>query len=238
MLAVFHRALLLLAILSAAAIPRALAGDGEGVAGGGEAADTIHATRPDERIQGAVAAVLVATLGERFGDPALEIRLGATTLEASTPRNLVVQGLGELRFEGGSGEDWLAFRYRSRYDPVTGGAGYPEISLGSEGQADGEHFVPNDAGLVAELESLVAAELESRPGASRVHLQLDDISSLQSGRGFLHIEADGIVDFGAGGSTAARIEALYDLQAGLWRSVEHVLAPNIRAHDDGGTAGY
>src|SRR5690606_16217742 len=107
-------------------------------------------------------------------------------------------------------------RYRTRYDPAFGSAGYPEITLGADGEGDGERYVPNDARLVAELESLVADELASWPGAGRVLLQLDDISSLQSGGSLLQIEANGIADFGPGGSTAARIEALYDLQARTW----------------------
>jgi len=237
MLAVHHRVLLLLAILSAAAFPCALAGEGEGAAGSGGAADTMD-TSPTlgEQAQGAVAAVLVATLGERFGDPRLEVRLGAADVESSEPHGQVVSGVGQLRFEGG--DEWLAFRYRTRYDSGFGSAGYPEITLGAGGEGSEERFVPNDAGLVAELESRVAGEFESWPGAGHVLLQLDDISSLQSGESFLHIEASGIADFGPGGSTAARIEALYDLDAGTWRSIESSLAPNISAHDDGGTAGH
>lgn len=239
MLAVHHRPLLLLAILSAVAIPCALADEGEGAAGSGGAADTMEfALALDEATQGAVAAVLIATLGERFHDPALEVRLGDAVIESAGPRDRVIRGTGQLRFESGSGVDWLGFRYRTRYDPVFGSAGYPEITLGAGGEADNERFVPNDAALLAELESLVAGELESLPGAGHVFLQLDDISSLQTGKSFLHIAASGIADFGPGGSTPARIEAVYDLQARVWRSIEPTLAPNVRAYDDGGTAGY
>lgn len=237
MLAVHHRALLLLAILSAVASPCAMAAEGEGAAGSGGAADTIPVpARLDDRAQGAVAAVLVATLGERFADPRLEIRLGAAAVEPAEPGGQVVSGLGQLRFEGG--DDWLAFRYRTRYEPLYGTAGYPEISLGTDGEGDHERFVPNDAGLVAELEALVAGELESLPGAGHVFLQFDDINSMQSGGSFVHIQASGIADFGTGGSTPARIEALYDLQARAWRSIESSLAPNITPHGEGGTAGH
>ena len=119
-----------------------------------------------------------------------------------------------------------------------GTAGYPDITLGGDGEAAGERFVPNDARLVGELEARIATEFESLPGAGRVFLQLDDISSIQSGQRFLRIDASGIADFGPGGSTAAHVDAIYDLQAGHWLSIEHELAPNIVAHDDGGTAGY
>lgn len=235
MLAVRHAQLLLLAMLTAAA-PCALAAAGEGTAGGGGAADTISIVPAGEREQAAVAAVLVATLGARFGDAMLELRLGDAEIESRDPRDQVVHGQGQMRFTGG-GDDWLAFRYRTRYDPVFASAGYPEITLGGDGGGESERFVPNDAGLLGELEMRVAAEFESWPGAGRVFLQFDDISSLQTGERFLRIEASGLADFGPGGSTFAHVDALYDLQSRTWLSVGHELGPNVRAHDDGGTAG-
>lgn len=191
---------------------------------------------PDEQVQAAVAAVLVATLGERFDDPMLELRLAQLTVEPAAQRDHVVHGLGFVRL-GSGGDDWLAFRYRTRYDPLFATAGYPEIRLGGEGEAEGERFVPNDAALLAELEDRLAGELESYPGAERVFVQFDDISSVQSGERFLRIVAGGLADFGPGGSTSAHIEAVYDLQARDWLSVEHALGPNIRMVDEGGVAG-
>lgn len=245
--AVHHCSLLLLAILSAAAFPPSLAEQGREASGSGWAADTTFGpaaagegdqavvTPADEGVQAAVAAVLVAALGQRFDSPMLEVRLESADVEASGPRDRVVHGSGLLSFDGG---DWLAFRYRTRYDAAFGSAGWPEVSLGSAGEAEGEHFVPNDAGLLAELEALVVAELQSWPGTGHVLLQLDEVHSLQSGGRFVHIDASGIADFGPGGSTPARIEALYDLRSASWRSIEPALAPNIGRHDDGGTAGY
>lgn len=233
--AVHHAPLMCLAMLCASVAPCGLVRADEAMPRGGGAADTIAA---DEQVQAAVAAVLVASLGERFDDPALELRLGPAEVETSGERDHVVRGTGQLRLAGSGGEDWLAFRYRSRYDPVFGTAGYAEVSLGGDGEAEGERFVPNDARLLVDLETRLAVTFESRPGAGRVFLQLDDVSSLQSGERFLRIDASGLVDFGPGGSTTASVDALYDLQAKHWLSIEHVLAPNIVAHGDGATAGY
>jgi len=242
--AVQRAPLMFLALVCAGAAPCALAGTDEGTVPGGGAADTTFpspaavAIAADEQAQAAVAAVLVATLGERFGDPMLELRLGPAEVEAGGARDHVVHGTGHLRLADGGEQDWLAFRYRSRYDPMFGTAGYAEVSLGGDGEGEGERFVPNDARLLVELETRLAREFEARPGAGRVFLQLDEVSSLQSGDRFLRIEASGLVDFGPGGSTTASVDALYDLQALDWLSIEHALAPNIVAHGDGGTAGY
>lgn len=247
--AVHPCSLLLLAILSAAAFPPALAEQVTGTSGHGWAADTMpsFAAAPadeepaaplvpaDEGVQAAVAAVLVAALAQRFADPMLEVRLESAGVESEGPRDHVVHGRGLLGFGGG---DWLAFRYRARYDAASGSAGWPEVELGGGGAADGERFVPNDAGLLAELESLVLAEFAAWPGAGRVVLQLDEVHSLRSGDRFVHIDARGIADFGPGGRTAARIEALYDLRHATWLDIEPELAPNVGPRDDGGTAGY
>lgn len=233
-----------LAMLVASAAPCALAAAGAGAAQGGGAVDTTPATvaggtgAADEHTRAAVAAVLVATLSERFEDPMLELRLGPADVEAVGDRDHVVHGTGQLRLAGSGEHDWLAFRYRSRYDPMFGTAGYAQVRLGGDGQGEGERFVPNDARLLVELETRLALEFESRPGAERVFLQLDDVSSLQSGDRFLRIEASGLVDFGPGGNTTATVDALYDLRSMDWLSIEHALAPNIVVHGDGGTAGY
>ncbi|MEN1928121.1 hypothetical protein WCE37_03830 [Luteimonas sp. MJ250] len=233
--AVRRAKLLLLAILSVAA-PCASAQAGEDAAV--RAADTIPMPSPvDEQVLAAVAAVLVATLGDEFGDSMLELTLGEARLAVAGPRDHVVHGVGELRFSGGD-DTWLAFRYRTRYDPLFVSAGYPEIDLGADGEGAGERFVPNDAALLGELEARMAGELESLPGAARVFVQLDDISSMQSGSRFLHIEASGIADFGPDGSTVANVEALYDLHAGAWLRINHTLENAAAARTDEPLAGY
>lgn len=239
--AVRRAQLLLLAMMTVAA-SCAHARAGEDAAA--RAADTHRGAAPSavapagEQVRAAAAAVLVATLGQQFGDDMLEITLGEAGVEVVGPREHIVSGLGEVRFAGNDrDDDWLAFRYQTRYDPLFASAGWPEISLGAGGEGEGEHYVPNDAGLLVELEARVVAELEAEPGAGRVHLLLDEVSTLRSGSRFMHIEASGLADFGPGGSTGARVDALYDLHAGAWLAIRHELAPSYRMHDDGGTAG-
>lgn len=238
--AVRRAKLLLLAVLSAAASCTFVQA---GEVAAARAADTISIPSSpmppavDEQVLAAVAAVLVATFGAEFDDDMLELKLGEATVAVEGPREHVVQGVGALRFSGG-GDDWLAFRYQTRYDPLFSSAGYPEIDLGMDGEGNDERFVPNDAGLLGELEVRMASELEARPGVDRVFLRFDEVSSMQSGSRFLHIEASGLADFGPAGSTATNVEALYDLQAGTWLRINHALVTAAHARTDEPLAGY
>lgn len=188
-----------------------------------------------EPAESAAAAVLVATLAARFGERMRELRLYQVELETGDSRDQTVHGRGEILFAGG--DEWLPFGFHVRYDPILASAGYPEIDLGGGGGGEDERHVPNDAALVAELEARVAVELESVHGSGRVHLQLDRIRSVMAGSRFLHIEATGIADSHGGGRTPAGMEGLYDLHARSWLDVGHVLVPDFRPRDDGGTAG-
>jgi|SRR5690554_3992647 len=227
----------MLAALLFAAAPCAFAQAWDEAASDDAGSTAVHPPA-DVDVEAAVAAVLVPTLGGEFGDTMLELTLDAASVEVVGPRDHVVHGHGQLRLAGGAGAgDWLAFRYRTRYDPVFATAGYPEVSLGADGTGEGERYVPNDAGLLRELEARVGAELEGLPGAGRVFLQLDDIASLQSGSRFLRIEASGTADFGPGGRTSAHIDALYDRVAGDWLSIAHALGPNIGIVEHAATAG-
>ena len=81
-------------------------------------------------------------------------------------------------------------------------AGYPELTIG--GVAAGEHEVPNDAGLVGELEERVASGLASESrGTPR--LQLDRITTVEGGQRLLRITAEGVADFGVDGTSAIEI---------------------------------
>lgn len=237
-MAVHHAPLLLLAML--ACDPNgasAAVADNAGMRG---AADTHAGAHPTvrgpagEAVQSAVAAVLVATLAQRFDGRMEDLRLDQVDLDVGTP-GPVVHGRGAIRLDGG--EEWLAFRFHTRYDPVFARAGYPEVELGGGGEGDGERHVPNDAALVAELESRVAGELGSMPGAGPVRLRFDRIRSVRTGDRFLHIDAGGLAYLGSDGHLPAEVQALYDLHTGSWLDVGHALVPDLRPRDDGGIAG-
>lgn len=191
---------------------------------GGAAASTADgirapATSGDEAMDSAVAAVVVAALGEQFsGNGAVSVRLDTMDVQASGERDRVVSGTGRMRL--GDDPDWIGFRYRTRYDATFGNAGYPELSLGGV-DAD-ERVIPNDASLVRQLDDQVVADLDRTQGGG-ARLQLDRIDTAEAGRRFLRISASGIVDFGLRGLTPIRIESLYDISRSAWQRVYYEL---------------
>ncbi|TDK23382.1 hypothetical protein E2F46_10700 [Luteimonas aestuarii] len=173
----------------------------------------------DETLDNAVAAVVVAALGEQFaGHEPISIRLDVVDVVSTSERDRVVSGEGRLRL--GDDPDWIGFRYRTRYDGSFGNAGYPELVLGGVG--DVERVVPNDAALVRQLDDQVVAELDRTQGGG-ARLQLDRIDTAEAGHRFLRIDASGIVDFGLRGLTPIRIESLYDTARSTWQRVYYEL---------------
>jgi hypothetical protein len=194
-----------------------------------------------EDVRNAVAAALVGALGAEFGDVIVDVRLDSVDVMVESARDHVVSGTGRVRLgaatvagDANSDDDWLAFRYRTRYDTLFASAGWPDVQLGG----GDEREVPNDAMLVAELEERIASALEQLPGAGRVHLQFDDISSVESGARFVRIDATGIADFGTGGSTGASVGAVYDLRTSTWLRVQQQLDANISVDPTGPVASY
>lgn len=176
----------------------------------------------DETLQAAVAAVVIGALTEQFGDRTIAVKLDSTDVQVASIRDRVISGTGRMQIGADDGE-WLGFRYRTLYDTLYGSAGFPELTLGG---TDGEREVPNDSGLVSELDAQVAARLDEEFGGQPVRLQLDRIATHEAGKRFLRIEAAGIADFGREGTTAAQVDALYDRRDGSWLRVNYELGPS------------
>lgn len=177
-----------------------------------------QATSGDERLDNAVAAVVVSALIEQFGGEAVSVRLDSVELGIASLRDRVVSGQGRMRI--GDDPEWVAFRYRTLYDTTFSSAGQPELSFG--GVAPGERELPNDPGLVQQLDAQVVAELDEAFGTA-TRLQLDRIATLEAGKRFLRIDATGMADFGPRGTAPIRIESLYDLAKSSWQRVRYDL---------------
>ena len=177
------------------------------------------ATSGDDALDNAVAAVVVAALAEQLDTATIAVSIDSFEVAIASVRDRRVSGQGRMRI--GDDADWIGFRYSTIYDTTFSSAGYPRLTIG--GVAVGERMVPNDAGLVRELEDRVAGELDRQFGVPAARLQLDDISTVEGGRRLLRISAQGVADFGPSGNTPVRIEALYDQVANAWQRVNYEL---------------
>jgi hypothetical protein len=184
-------------------------------------ASTAPATQPGEReiLHGIVAAALVGALSEQLGGRAVKVRLGQVDVRATSLRDRVVSGQGELQIDGAP--EWLGFRFSTLYDSLYESAGYPELSIGTVGPEG--RAVPNDSSLIREAEDRVVEQLSREFGYQKVWLQLDRIATMESGRRYLRIDASGTADFGRDGAAPARIEGLYDREQKVWLRVAYVL---------------
>jgi hypothetical protein len=184
-------------------------------------ASAAPATQPGEReiLHGIVAAALVGALSEQLGGRAVKVRLGQVDVRATSLRDRVVSGQGELQIDGAP--EWLGFRFSTLYDSLYESAGYPELSIGTVGPEG--RAVPNDSSLIREAEDRVVEQLSREFGYQKVWLQLDRIATMESGRRYLRIDASGTADFGRDGAAPARIEGLYDREQKVWLRVAYVL---------------
>jgi hypothetical protein len=210
--------LLLIVLLSAAALPAAAARvlDSTSVP-----ASPAPATAVSDTMSGAVAGVLVAALTEQFDGRSVSIMLDQVSAEPASIRDSTVIGQGRARI--GGDEEWIGFRFSTLYDTAFNSAAWPEITLG--GVTSEERDMPNDPMLVRQLDERVVERLGQEFAEQTVRLQLDRISTVEAGSHYLRIDASGIADFGPEGTSSARIEALYDLRDRAWLRVDYELGP-------------
>jgi hypothetical protein len=173
-----------------------------------------------KRLDDAVAAAVVAALGEELGGRQVEMRLDPVSVQPGSPRDRRVVGRGQMRIEDDA--DWVTFRFELLYDTLMETAGYPQLRLGG---GEGEHVQPNDSGQVRALEDRVHALMAEEFGNQQLRLQLDRILTLQTGSRLQRIEADGLVDFGLDGTAPLRVDALYDAREQRWLRVAYRLLP-------------
>jgi hypothetical protein len=170
----------------------------------------------DQAIDAAVAAALIGAISSEFEERRVELKLDRVEV---APAGLVqrdVRGTGRLMI--GSDEGWIPFEFAALYDTELSSVDYPALTLGGTGQA-----VAADAGLTRRLANEVDRRLGIEFAEQPVELILDSVRLLPAGRHYLRLDANGIADFGAEGSTQAGVQALYDPRNGEWLRVSYEL---------------
>jgi hypothetical protein len=170
----------------------------------------------DQAIDAAVAAALIGAISSEFDERRVEVKLDRIQVAPASLVQRDVRGTGRLMI--GSDEDWIPFEFAALYDTELSSVDYPALTLGGTGQA-----VAADAGLTRRLANEVDRRLGIEFAEQPVELRLDSVRLVPAGRHYLRLDANGIADFGAEGSTQAGVQALYDPRNGEWLRVSYEL---------------
>jgi hypothetical protein len=170
----------------------------------------------DQAIDAAVAAALIGAISSEFDERRVEVKLDRIQVAPASLVQRDVRGTGRLMI--GSDEGWIPFEFAALYDTDSSSVDYPALTLGGTGQA-----VAADAGLTRRLANEVDRRLGIEFAEQPVELRLDSVRLVPAGRHYLRLDANGIADFGAEGSTQAGVQALYDPRNGEWLRVSYEL---------------
>jgi hypothetical protein len=174
----------------------------------------------------AIAGPLVVALSDQFGGRHVELRLKTLHAGAMPDGAGIVHGTGLVRVQGQPGE--VGFGFRIPWNAQLRSAGYPEISLG--GAVAGERQLPNDTGLVRQLEADITAALAHHMRQPTTSVRLDRIATVEAGPRLLRISAAGVAYADRGGpGMALTILALYDRTRRAWMRLEYGLGEEAAA---------
>jgi ABC-type amino acid transport substrate-binding protein len=172
----------------------------------------------DQAIDAAVAAAQIGARSSELEERRVELKLDRVEVAPAGFVQRDVRGTGRLMI--GSDEDWIPFEFAALYDTELSSVDHPALTLGGTGSGQA---VAADAGLARRLAKEVDRRLGMEFAQQPVQLRLDRVRLLPAGRHYLRLDANGIADFGAEGSTPAGVQALYDPRNGEWLRVSYEL---------------
>ena len=183
-----------------------------------------HDSRPHSRIEadqamdGAVAASVIGAISSQFSERSVAVKLDRVAVQPVSVRDRTVSGVGRLRI--GNDMAWIPFRFDVLYDTREASAVQPAITLGD---TPATHELPLGSMLAQELDRQVGAALTDEFSQQTVQLMVERITTTDAGPRYLRVEARGIADFAAEGSTPARVQGLYDRRMDEWVRVDYEL---------------
>lgn len=174
-------------------------------------------------IDDATAAALIGAISSQFGERAVRIRLERVDVKPAGFAQRDVQGHGQLRIDH---DEWIPFGFRALYDTERTIAGSPELTLGATLPDRAE---PRSGRLAASLQREVDNRLHEEFPQQSARVDILAVRSEQVASGYLSVEADGNVGFGAEGTAAMRMHALYDRRRGDWLQLAYELGSDAVA---------
>ena len=172
----------------------------------------------DEAMDGAVAAAVIGAVSQQFGESTVAVKLDTVAVDAASIRDRTVSGNGRLQICGGA--EWIAFHFSALYDTVGTTVSYPRLKIGG---GTGAQAIAGDSAIAKSFSSKVDAALKSEFQQQSVGLVMERVTTSAIGTRYLQVNGTGTADFGAEGSTAAQVEALYDRSNGQWLRVAYEL---------------
>lgn len=180
--------------------------------------------RPESRMEGdeamdsAAAAAVIGAVTRQFGEREVGVKLDTVAVVVASLRDRDVSGSGRLQI--GDDETWIPFRFTALYDTTETSVSHPYLVIGDV--QDGK-TVGVDSKIAMSLSGKVDAALKNDFAQQPVRLRMDRVRTSSAGARYLHVQGIGTADFGAEGTTAAQVEALYDRRNGQWVRVDYDL---------------
>lgn len=182
----------------------------------GMSVDTVDATA--EKIDDAVATAVIAAVAGQFAEHDVAVKLDMVQMQVASIQDRTVGGYGQLRM--GNDASWIPFRFEALYDTRSAAVSQPRLMLG---ESHGGEYVAAQADLGAALKLQVNRALRAEFSQQPFDLVVDRVVTQVAGDRLVHVRGTGSVDFGAEGSTATQIDALYDPAEGKWLRVDYEL---------------
>ena len=168
-------------------------------------------------IDDATAAALIGAISSQFDERAVQVRLERVDVKPAGFAQRQVQGDGQLRIGHGA---WIRFGFRSLYDTQLAIAGSPELTLGATLPARAE---PRSGQVTASMAREIEGRLQDEFPQQFAEVSVDTVRSRQLAPGYLSVEADGDVGFGADGTAAIHMHGLYDPRRRDWLQLAYEL---------------
>ncbi len=180
-----------------------------------------------QAIDDALAAALVGAITTQFDERVIEVKLDRveSDLAGFTQRDLH----GDARVRIGRDAEWIPVGFSALYDTSTNTVGFPALVLGAD--APGQPL-PADGRISRQLAQEVDARLDSEFASQEVRFKVDQARVVHVGGRFLRLDANGVADFGAEGTTMASIDALYDPRTQRWVRLNYELGPAANRSDE------
>lgn len=181
----------------------------------------------DQAMDGAVAASVIGAISTQFGERKVAVKLDDVAVQPASVRDRSVSGYGRLQIGGDT--SWIPFQFDVLYDTVTASVSFPAITLGD---ADAAREVALDSGIARELGRRADDALDHEFAQQPVQLVVNRVTTTDAGERYVLVEALGIADFAAEGTTPTQVEALYDRKTGEWLRLDYELGTTSNWADE------